>query len=81
MNGTTATVYIHLPAIGMIEVKVMDWYGKQRMAALYRDPYILHVVPGKDDKEALKNMSKELRRLAKECDERSKSITDNKKSS
>jgi hypothetical protein len=58
----------------MIKVKVLGWHSKQVMGTLSKDLYYLHVAPGKTEEEALKNTSKELKRLAKTCDEKLKGL-------
>ena len=58
----------------MIKIVTGPWHSKQKMASLHKYPYVLHIAPGKTDKQALQNTAKELKRLAKECDERIKEL-------
>lgn len=42
------------------------------MGALMKHPYILHIAPGRTKAQAFKNMAKELRKLADDCDQEAK---------
>lgn len=62
----------------MIEIRVGAFYGRQVIATLRKKSksgdydYQLSIAPGKNRKEALTNMAKELTRLAKQAREMAK---------
>jgi len=60
-----------------IEIRITEWHSRLRMGSLRKDLYWMHIAPGKTDEEALRNTSKELKRLIKVCDQKIKELTKN----
>ena len=59
----------------MIDVFTCTWHSNQRIVILKKTEglgYQFHLMTGKTNKEAYQKSAKELRRLAKLCDERAK---------